>query len=553
MTERIPETAFAGIEEQADERRRSIDVTEMDLPEITRLAIEALAAWNDPPNLFQQSASVVRVDRDEDKRPIIKQVRNELMRHAMAASARWIKKGKNVEPPRPVVENVLATPELPFPGLRGIVSAPFLTPDGELVRSTGYDPSSRLYLALDIGMAVPEIATKPSRVEVEAAVAIIDDVFADFPFSGGADRAHAFALLLLPFARELISGPTPLHVPEAPTVGTGKTLLVQAALHAACGDVPLRAFPQKEEERQKFIFAALLRGRNAIVLDNVAGKLDSAVLAGALTAQPWSDRVLGLSSDATVINRATWAATTNNASLSTDIARRSVPIRLDARTERPFERAVTYRHPHLLDFVRANRGAIIAAALTILRAWIAAGKPKPQRQLGSFEAWSNVIGGALNFASIDGFLANTARLLDVADEDGASLRALVMGWATNHGEDNVKASDLVQLAEIAGLDLGDKDGAAKTRKLGLVLRSRADCVFGDYRLERRARLVGVQHWGLTRMKSSGDVVSGGDFDGRSYIDKAGISHTGGLETHHNSPLTTSGKPELLPAIGRYQV
>ncbi len=36
-----------------------------------------------------------------------------------------------------------------------------------------------------------------------------------------ADRAHALALLLLPYARDLIDGPTPNHLAESPEPGSG--------------------------------------------------------------------------------------------------------------------------------------------------------------------------------------------------------------------------------------------------------------------------------------------------------------------------------------------
>jgi len=58
---------------------------------------------------------------------------------------------------------------------------------------------------------------------------LLDELLIDFPFADEASRANALALLLLPYVRPLIVGPTPLHLITAPTQGTGKDLLAQLA------------------------------------------------------------------------------------------------------------------------------------------------------------------------------------------------------------------------------------------------------------------------------------------------------------------------------------
>jgi putative DNA primase/helicase len=64
---------------------------------------------------------------------------------------------------------------------------------------------------------VPDVPNEPSEADlVRARALILDDLLCDFPFVSDANRAHAVARFLLPFVRELISGPTPLHLIEAP-------------------------------------------------------------------------------------------------------------------------------------------------------------------------------------------------------------------------------------------------------------------------------------------------------------------------------------------------
>jgi hypothetical protein len=487
----------------------AIDVTQCDLPALTARAIAELEKWNSPPSFFRQNGVVVRMGVDEDGRPIIKPVSVPVMRHALANAVRHIKVRKgsgervNVEPPRVLVENVLATPELPFPGLRGLSIAPFFTAAGKLVVKPGYDPESHIYLALDPGVVVPTVPDRPTSAQLASAVETLDDILLDFPFKGNADRAHAFAMLLLPFVRELIAGPTPLHLVNAPDIGTGKSLLSNALLMPACGHVAAASFGRDEEEQRKRVTTLLMHGQPAVLLDNLKGKLDSAVLAAVLTTQWWTDRVLGGHDAPTLANRATWVATSNNAKLSEEITRRTISIRIDAQVEKPFEREQRWRHPNLLKFVSENRGKLIAAALTIVQAWIAANRPTIQRRpMGSYEAWSHVIGGTLAKAGVIGFLENVQELFAAADATGEALRAFVADWAAAHGEKDVTAKVLLPIAETAGVDLGYGEEASKLSKLGkLVLLANEDRIFGGYRISKRYRA-----WGLVRMPDQPQVT-----------------------------------------------
>ena len=67
----------------------------------------------------------------------------------------------------------------------------------------------------------------PSKI-AEARSLLLDDLLRDFPFTSVAERAHAVALLRLSFVRAMVDGPTPLHLTEKPTPGTGATLMVDA-------------------------------------------------------------------------------------------------------------------------------------------------------------------------------------------------------------------------------------------------------------------------------------------------------------------------------------
>ena len=108
-----------------------------------------------------------------------------------------------------------------------------------------------------------------------------------------------------------------------------------------------------------------------------------------------------------------WIATGNNPTLSTEIARRTIRIRIDAKTDQPWQRdSSQFRHADIMSWVKKNRGELIWAALTLAKAWISAGCPEPTgiKLLGGFEEYRRVIGGILEVAGIKGFLGNADEL-----------------------------------------------------------------------------------------------------------------------------------------------
>src|SRR5262249_4527874 len=139
-------------------------------------------------------------------------------------------------PPLHVIRDMLARPDPPLPVLERIVQAPVFAPDGTVLTTAGYHPAGRTFLFLAPGLCVPALPALPSADDVSAARRLIrDELLGDFPFTAEAERAHAVALLLLPFLRSLIQGPTPLHLIEKPTPGTGAGLLVEVLLFPALG------------------------------------------------------------------------------------------------------------------------------------------------------------------------------------------------------------------------------------------------------------------------------------------------------------------------------
>ena len=423
-----------------------------DLARAVDRAWGVLLESNRIPWLFRAGGLPSWVVPDDEGRPMVAPLTEERLRHILAKLANWRRlnaKGDIVpaHPPTSQVKSLLATPDPALPVLAGIVTAPVFGRAGVLLTEPGYHADARLLYAPAAGFELPEIPEKPTAQEVAAARSLIcDDLLGEFPFTSLAERAHAVALLLLGFLRPMIDGPTPLHLIEKPSAGTGATLMVDAIATILTGTAAsVMTEASDDEEWRKRVTAKLRQIPSIVLIDNLRQKLDSSAVAAALTAPFWEDRILGVSEMARLPIRCVWIATGNNPEFSNEMARRIVRIRLDAHVERPWQRG-GFRHPDLMTWVRANRARLVSACLTLCQTWIAAGRPRGTRTIGSYENWAQTMGGVLQVAGVEGFLGNIEELMEASDADGAVWRSFVSAWWDRFGTAEVGTSDLYELA-----------------------------------------------------------------------------------------------------------
>jgi hypothetical protein len=311
------------------------------------------------------------------------------------------------------------------------------------------------------------------------------ELLTDFPFATDADRAGALGLLLTQFVRPMIDGPVPLYVIDSPQVGTGKSLLASLAHLVATGAAaPTGIESFDRTEAHKAITALLIEARPFILLDNVDRRIVSGHFAAALTCDTWNDRVLGQSKTITVENRAIWIATGNNLTLSGELRRRAVEIRLDAKMERPEERT-SFRHTELKEWTRAHRPELVWSCLVLIQNWIALGlPPMPRQPLASFESWSKIIGGVLAAAGVEGFLANAETFRQRADPDAQDWRRFIEEWATAHASNAASVEALAPIARGLMPDLlGSGNEQSQHIRLGKALRKRRGQIIADWQIE----------------------------------------------------------------------
>ena len=182
-------------------------------------------------------------------------------------------------------------------------------------------------------------------------------------------------------------------------------------------------------------------------------------------------------------------ATGNNLAFSRELVRRVVWVRLDAKVEAP-EQRTGFRHPNLLLHVGEERARLVHAALTLVQAWLAVGRPSGTQVMGSFESYAQTLGGILAVVGVSGFLGNSGELRRQADSETAEWREFVSAWSERWRDAWVGVADLGKLlwtddGERSGL-LGNIISSEKLRgaltQLGRRLSSKRDCVIGRYRL-----------------------------------------------------------------------
>ena len=329
------------------------------------------------------------------------------------------------------VESILTLPKWPFPALHGVVECPILRPNGTILDTPGYDPVTHLYYVPTPGLVVPKVTEYPTAEDVQKSLGVIEELLCDFKFVNPGDKTNAYASLFTPVARPAILGNVPLALFDKPTPGTGATYLADNIATIATGvEAPKQMIPEgrgSEEEWKKKILSILLRGAPVVVFDNVS-ELASDSLSSLLTTQWWQDRLLGSNTQIRLPVRVTWIATANNIALRGDLPRRCYRVRLDARMERPSQRG-DFKHPNLLDWTLKNRGELLAAILTLSRAWFSAGEPRAKvPQLAGYGEWTRVIGGILAHAGVKGFLENLNELYELVDDEGTQWATFLKVW-----------------------------------------------------------------------------------------------------------------------------
>ncbi len=208
-----------------------------------------------------------------------------------------------------------------------------------------------------------------------------------------------------------------------------------------------------------------------VQFDNVH-KLSSSMLDALLTTDVWSDRPLGTTADFTGRNDRLWIATGNNVTIGGDLLRRVRWISIDPNVPHP-EQRTDFLIKDLKGWVRERRGELLAALLTLLRAWVVAGKPLgPEVGSDDFATWTQAMQGVLGVAGWSGTVGHADTVQqDSNDEENEWGTFLAEAWRLFGGETWV-ARDLTEHLDLDRDAVPTEMNLDSARATGMYLKNR---------------------------------------------------------------------------------
>ncbi len=402
-----------------------------------------------------------------------------------------------------------------FPRLTGVITAPTMTAKGRLISDPGFDPDTGLLFITSGESQLPAIAVHPDKDALQAAFEQLWHPFKDFPFDGEDSHSAMVAALLTAAVRPGL--PTaPGFGFDAPTAGSGKTKLAQCVAALATGvNEPLLPPPSDDEETRKKISTAVLASKQVVIFDNIEAQLKSPVLAAFLTASTWSDRMLGGNTKIEAENRVLLLLTGNNLAPVGDLIRRLLMIRIDPKVEasEAWKREFTVEP---LDYVIRNRQRMVAAALTLLSGFVAAGMPRlGTGRLASFEQWDDLVRQSvvwLGSQGIGSLVDPINRLNDAAanDPETARLGTLASTWFGEFGSTPKSLKEVMQSGKLTDVlrEAVEYRGVINAKLLAAYLRKRQGKVVNGYRFEKVGGRAHTWLWRVVQVTASGGGYGG---------------------------------------------
>jgi hypothetical protein len=395
-----------------------------------------------------------------------------------------------------------------LPVLNGLARQPHLRPDGSLVTAAGYDPATGMFGVFDAREF--SVLEPPTRAQAEAALVLLKSLLVEFSFASESDLAGALVAMLAATIRPSLAHAPMFHV-RAHMVGSGKSYLCELITAFA---TPQRgtptSFPADDEECRKMLLAQLLRAPAVVEFDNLTGDLVAhKSLCVVLTSEFMSGRILGVSKTATVSTRTLFLSSGNNVGPVKDMTRRCIPIRLDPGCETPAARS--FARPELVREVLRERGRYVSAALTIVRAWIAAGRPKTTcKSLAGYGEWSDLCRQPLLWLNCADPTVSVFEAM-AEDPDRETLGRLLTAWQLLFGKtpamvrDAVKQASVfhdehVELREVLR-DIADERGEINRRKLGWWIRRHVGRIVDGRRFVRASGNRSAEAWQVDVMES----------------------------------------------------
>lgn len=364
------------------------------------------------------------------------------------------------------------------------IPLPIIYKNKLIVPKRGYDPEFESWMPFD----APEIENEEMPLE-EAKDLIENKLLGEFCFETPKDKITAIAALITPALRGLytrFSVRTPLFFYIGNRERAGKDYL------AGITGILYEGFPFEEppistsenaksnntDELRKKILALMIYGRKRFHSSNNKGFINNAIFESVLTAEKYSDRILGRSENLTFDNELEFSLSGNTGiGFTPDLANRSKFIRLFLDIEDANSRE--FNNPDLHGWIKKNRGLVLSAIYSLIRNWFCKGMPPGKIPFSSFSEWASVCGGILESAGFENVCGSDMTAISLGvDTETADMKTLFEIGYEKHPEEWISKNTLKEL--IIGQDifnyinLGDKSDQTKfgnkiNRYIGRVL------------------------------------------------------------------------------------
>jgi Bifunctional DNA primase/polymerase, N-terminal len=515
---------------------RDVPVIKVNAGELTVVATSGEKALLDAGvPMFQRSEWLVRPVIDtvdaahgrETKVARFIKVEATYLRDLLGRVADFRKKRSNkwvpIDPPPEVAQTILARQgEWKFPGVAGVIATPTMRADGSLLIKPGYDPSTKLLLMEPPSM--PPIPDAPTKEDALRALSLLRGLLTEFPLVGDVDRAVALSALITPVVRGAFMT-APMHVARAPVAGSGKSFLFDLVAAISIGQfMPVISAGPHEEELEKRLGTSMMTGQPLISIDNVNGELKGDALCQIIERPVVDIRILGRSERVKIEARGTTIfCTGNNIILVGDLCRRVVTATLDPKLERPDLR-VFEGNP--FSTILTDRGAYIAAALIVCRAYVVAGQPHRANPIASFEGWSNTVRSALIWLG-EADPASSMEAARADDPELGRLRQMLEAWAETLGVGRRYRYTLAEVIKITEESIPQGQGyapewpklnaavqavaswrnaPADVNRLAVWMRGNKGRMVGDWRFVNKSDGKGAACWWIEGEEKPGERI-----------------------------------------------
>lgn len=419
-----------------------------------------------------------------------------------------------IDPPEKYISILLEMGEYQhIPPLAGIARQPYFYGNFVFGSVEGYDPESRMFGAFRANDYV--VPQTPTLTQARKALDELSALLSEFKFQSSRDRDAVLAGIFTAVLRSSLPTSPMFHV-RAPQIASGKSYLCNLiAAFAGPGSPAVSAFPESQEECQKYLLSALLDAPAVVIFDNLTKDLlPYTSLCSALTEESIRGRILGLSKTARVSTKTLFLSSGNNVGPVKDMTRRTIVIALDPQTELASARDFKFDP---LSMVRKQRSHYVSLVLTVVNAWMADGRPMTDcRKLASYERWSEMVRQPLMWLGVSDPAAGLYSAQENDPEKQMLLR-LLLAWRQCFGSVPTMVREAVSHTLSGAANSGDlkevleevaeRRGEINRRILGHLIARYQDRVVGGMRFERSFTKANAERWSVRTLSTKQSAVT----------------------------------------------